>query len=150
MAFAQMMANRAERAHPRPTHLKKPQGRQRQRAHNSTPTPQWTDLTRDSHMTCLYSLPIDQTTVTLCAMQHQDHLWLAFRRGSAGNSLFLLEEFIIWSHVFQIAMIVYLISQWLWLFSQRLTVMIFLMTGCFVCLMKTDVTCFPILKEHLV
>lgn len=34
---------------------------------------------RDSHLTCLYSWPIDQTTVTLCAMQHQDHLWLAFR-----------------------------------------------------------------------
>lgn len=98
MASAQMMANRAERVHPRPTHLKKPQGRQRQRAHNSTPTPQWTDLTRDSHMTCLYSWPIDQTTVTLCAMQHQNHLWLAFRHGSAGNSSFLLEEFISFSN----------------------------------------------------
>ncbi len=95
-------------------------------------------------MTCLYSCPIDQTTVTLCAMQHRDPLWLAFETAHiTGIHLKLCFSNINGCsfHTFDFVKFDF--------FPQRLAVMIFLTTGCFVCLMKTDVTCFPILKRNI-
>ncbi len=95
-------------------------------------------------MTCLYSCPIDQTTVTLCAMQHRDPLWLAFETAHITRIHLKLCFSNINGcsfHTFDFVKFDF--------FPQRLAVMIFLTTGCFVCLMKTDVTCFPILKRNI-
>lgn len=137
----QMMENREERAHPHLIHLKRPQRNRRERGHKSTWTQPWSDHIRDSHVTCLHSCPIDQTTVTLCAMQHQDHLWLAVRYGPMRNNGFLWEQFI-WSFNFQL--FTKLISYFdKFDFLKDSLSSFFLKAGCFEC---HENAFFPILK----
>ncbi len=132
-----MMANRTERAHPRPTHLKKPQ-RKRQRALNSAVI--W------PHDLPLLLSHWPNNCYTLCYATSRPPT-IGIQTWASGKEL--ISQEIIWKCVFQISTIVHFIPLTLSIFSQRLAVMIFLTTGCFVCLMKTNVTCFPILKRNI-
>lgn len=130
-----MMANRAERAHPRPTHLKKPQRGQRQRAHNSAVIwPHDLPLLLSHWPNNCYTLCYATSRPPMIGIPNS-----SYHRNSSEIVFFK----------YQRLFISYLWLCQIWLFSQRLAVMIFLTTGCFVCLMKTDVTCFPILKRNI-
>lgn len=116
-----MMANRAERAHPRPTHLKKPQRGQRQRAHNSAVI--W------PHDLPLLLSHWPNNCYTLCYATSRPPM-IGIRNSSYHRNS---SEIVFFKY--QRLFISYLWLCQIWLLSQRLAVMIFLTTGCFVCLM---------------
>lgn len=93
-----MMANRAERAHPRPTHLKKPQRGQRQRAHNSAVI--W------PHDLPLLLSHWPNNCYTLCYATSRPPI-IGIRTWASGKQL-ISQEFI-WNCVFQISTIVHFI-----------------------------------------
>lgn len=140
------MVNRVERAHPRPTHPKNPQRGQRQRVHKSTARPSaiW------PHDLPLLLSHWPNNCYTLCYATSRP-LRIGIQTWPSGKNSSFPQQESTWSCVFFFSSnsndcSFHIVPRRLlskdspsWFSKQP---------GCFVCLMKSDVTCFPILKEH--